>query len=660
MNTGHYADKEGPYLMNDAKGNYVGSYVESRYADGDFIYDAGNKGEIPTKGNIRNYTYTDNTTSPATVKTGYAPIWPDDYLFFGQMLNYGHGDTNGPKHQDQPSIINRDADNDLRLMTGDNNNRVYRAPAYFQSSTMSVAHFNPNAIFAKTKKEDDDVIAYKDMTAIDFTGGNGDVAGGYVFGTEAVVSGNRPAGVFYPPLLDDDGLIGFKNVDLTRNLLVYSGTSTTAMTTTDGVVKAYLGDGAYAETHSTYHTVDPWDTNADLIRGHRVALVGDSYVSQNDHLLVDKQDFNCPIAYSMGSYRMWYQRKPDNYVDRTKGWDGISIPFKAETVTTQTKGELTHFYGTSIKGHEYWLREFAGNVQQKKDKDNQDVEGVYTADFNAPAANSSDGEKTMENSFLWDYYYYEMTTPHHQDDNNDIYQTYYQPDGDGVVNTFTNYPRLAAGEPYIVGFPGVTYYEFDLSGTWAPTTTEPPQPDKLTAQVITFASVTGANIGVSDTELAAGTVSASSNYTFTPNYMSKSIDAGAFFLTADGSSYTKTAAATEAVPFRPYFTATAPAREVTRSIVFSNDRSELKGVEEHGNPSDEEAGGLSIYAKKHKIVVESSLNYTTDVRIVNTAGITMKTFSIEPGETVETRIYNSGVYIVQTEDTRYTKKLSVR
>lgn len=675
--TGHYADKEGPYLMNDANGHYVGSYVESRYVDGDFIYDAGNKGEIPQKGNIRYYTYTDNSTSPATVKSGYAPIWPDDYFFFGQMLNYGHGDANGPKHQDQPSIINRDADNDLCLMTGDNSNRVYRAPGYFQSSTMSVAHFNPNAIFAKTKNGDDNVIAYKDMTAIDFTGGNGDVSGGYVFGTEAEASGNRPAGVFYPPLLDDDGLIGFKNIDLTKNLLVYTGTSTTAMTTTDGVVKAYLGDGKYDVTNDTYGTVDPWDTDADLIRGHRVALVEGNYVSQNDHLLVDKQDFFCPIAYSMGSTnRMWYQRTPDNYVDRTKGWEGISIPFTADIVTTQTKGELTHFYTYTeggkdeSKGHEYWLRKFDGNMKLKTGET-----AVYEAAFNCPAAtgNTAD-DKEVTNTYLWDWYYNETTTPHHQDLNNDIYQTYYE-----SPRTYYQYPRLTAAIPYIIGFPGETYYEFDLSGKWTPSTTASPQPGKLTAQVVTFASKEAATIPVSsETGVSwSGTVDSKAiSCTFHPSFLNRTFAAGTadtFTLNANGSSYdaipsattppADPAADTEVFAFRPYITMTVTssgARPVTRSIVFTNDDAQLKGVEEHGNPSDEEAGGLNIYAKKHKIIVESALNYTTDVRIVNMAGITVNTFSIEPGETVETRIYNAGVYIVQTDDTRYTKKLAVK
>ena len=65
---------------------------------------------------------------------------------------------------------------------------------------------------------------------------------------------------------------------------------------------------------------------------------------------------------------MWYQRTPDRYVNITKGWDAVSLPFTSQLVTTQQKGELTHFYGGSTTvddngtkiGHEYWLREHKG------------------------------------------------------------------------------------------------------------------------------------------------------------------------------------------------------------------------------------------------------------------------------------------------------------
>jgi hypothetical protein len=48
------------------------------------------------------------------------------------------------------------------------------------------------------------------------------------------------------------------------------------------------------------------------------------------------------------------------------------------------------------------------------------------------------------------------------------------------------------------------------------------------------------------------------------------------------------------------------------------------------------------------------------VRIVNLAGMTINAFTIEPGETVETRINNSGVYIVEPSEARFIKKLSVK
>ena len=87
-----------------------------------------------------------------------------------------------------------------------------------------------------------------------------------------------------------------------------------------------------------------------------------AYQSAVDHLLVDGDDFNAPISYSFQSdKRMWYQRTPSTYVGLTGGWESISLPFTAELVTTQQKGELTHFYDDAdqgLTGHEYWLREY--------------------------------------------------------------------------------------------------------------------------------------------------------------------------------------------------------------------------------------------------------------------------------------------------------------
>ena len=501
---------------------------------------------------------------------------------------------------------------------------------------------------------------------------------------KAGVSGNAYA--FFPPLLDDGGLSGFYNADVTRNLLVY--TSISDDTDSEAVLKAaqktaktvgnYLTDKAFLDhvTNSTYLNVKTWDSPADEVRGHWVQKSTDGFIASLDHILVDKQDFNAPIAYTFNDgQRMWHQRLPEDnsFVDRSKGWQGISLPFTAELVTTNDKGEITHFYsgseesknGTKTKiGHEYWLREYR-DISGKSDDEKREARFTYP---DASDSWETTMDKTVNNTFLWDYYY--EGNHRHLDSNRDTYQTYYQ-----TSRPYNGYVMLGKGTPYLIGFPGTTYYEFDLSGQWTAENTASLEPEKIGPQTITFASPEGYKVGVSDMEQRSVTFN---GYTFNPSYLNHSFEAGTttFTLSADGSSYNKVPDApgqgepavnpVAVSAFRPYFTGPAasgnnPARPVTRSIVFSNDDSEMKGVEEKGDPrSDEATGSLMVYAKKHKIIVESALTYTTDVRIVNTAGITVNTFSIEPGETVETRINNSGVYIVQTTDGHYTKKLAVR
>ena len=604
-----------------------GGYVEDRYADGDFRYA---DGVIPETEDVR--THVD-----ANGISHFYPIWPDDYLYFGQALTYGYDASRA--HQDIPSHINQSGN---RLQTDATSNRVYRAPAYFQSKEMDMAHFNPNAFFAQTKNGDVNVIAYKNMTAIDFTGGNGDVSGGYKKGLN-----NK---VFYAPLLDDDGLIGFRNIDLTQNLLVYTGTVSPASAATDAVVSGYLPDVAYSETDATYRTVAIASTNG--VKGHQIVLDGSAYTATKDHLLVDKQDFNCPISYQfVDDKRMWYQRMPDLYVDLTKGWEAVSLPFTAELVTTQQKGEITHFYsgsrtidgnGTKI-GHEYWLREYIG-----KKAGTAVTNGIFTAAFNYPDAAGSD--KQVDNTFLWDYYY---SLNGRLDANTDTYQTYYQ-----TGRNLASYPLLATAKPYIIGFPGKTYYEFDLSGEWTAKNTATPAPEQLSKQAISFVSEPGITIAVSDNELNAVS---EDNYSFVPNYMSKKVDG--YLMNATGSSFDKTPdGGLATVPFRPYFVAApaqngAPRRAAAESIVFDRTDSSFAIGDD---PSDELAGELTFSTKPRKLITTSSLRQPADVRIYNVSGVAISTFTIQPGETIETDITVSGVYIIRAANGRYMKKLALK
>jgi hypothetical protein len=90
-------------------------------------------------------------------------------------------------------------------------------------------------------------------------------------------------------------------------------------------------------------------------------------------------------------------------------------------------------------------------------------------------------------------------------------------------------------------------------------------------------------------------------------------------------------------------------------IVFSGDYDGLEGELESALDGD-----LEIYAKGHAIITTSHLKRATTVRILNISGITLANYVLQPGETIETRVNLGGVYIVQTTDAGYTKKLAVK
>jgi hypothetical protein len=562
-------------------------------------------------------------------------------------LTYGY---NAYAHQDVPTAVVRD---EGRLSYADNANRVYRAPAYYGSKAMDVAHFNPTAYLAQ-KSSDGTKTAYPGMTAIDFAGHNkaNEINGAYALGMAAANAGIPRT--FYPPVLDDDGLTSIQNCDETQNLLVYapasSGESGYVNAKTHGVLTDYFVDPVYNEYYDVegsmfadgkeYRRVE--DATAVSVNGH---LVQSDLVATNDHMLVDKQDFNAPIAYDFGAnFLMWYQRKPaDNeYVDLTNGWQGISIPFTAELVTTNQKGEITHFFndgGENSKGHEYWLRELTNNSEMELKSGET---SVLLADFHYPSAVS--GSKTVGNTFLWDYYYKNESVHNQKDKNSDTYLQYRQYYKE--ARSYAGYPHIANATPYILGLPGHTYYEFDLSGKFEAQNTAVAI-SRIGKQTITFASNTGEHIGVSDNELIGTKVTYGGNdYYFKPSYMNKSLEAdnGNYALNANGNSYVKVTGGEKIVnAFRPYFTASvASSRKfMPESIALGGNHN---GLEEE--PTSTLEGDLNIYVKDHKIITTSHLKEPVTICIRNVGGVTLVNYVLQPGETQETRIQNTGIYIV--------------
>lgn len=620
--TGHYGSN-----FSYCSSGYNGEkYVEDRFIDGDFRYAGGN---IPESAEERAHT---NTT---TNETSYYPIWPDDYIYFGQMLTYNWNEAR--PHEEVPSPIVKSSG---RLLSTDQSNRVYRAPAYYGNKNMSVAHFNPSVNLVSHSKPENAADlnthpAYPGMTAIDFAGHN-----------DATYQLGLNGSLFYQPLLDDDGLISIVNRDETPNLLVYAPASGK----TYNVLADYFKEPVYSQYYinDVYRRVKVAPT--PTIYGH---LVLSNKTSAGDHLLVDKQDFNCPIGYKMGENNvMWYQREPQNFVTietstgKSKGWEDISLPFTAELVTTQDKGEITHFFDGSTEGHEYWLRVYDGIDATTSTTDE------LAAKFTYPATAES-GSKSDANTFLYDYYYSQSES---KDANSDIYKSYYN-----GLRTYDKYPYLKAGSPYLIGFPGVSYYEFDLSGNFEAKNTYAAIA-KLGTQTITFASAEKAPIGVSDDEMASVE---KDNYIFYPNYQNKELASGDFLLNSSdgGNKYKKLTASKTALPFRPYFMKKSGAQETrgegnVNSIIFSGDMAQMnvpKAQNQLGGDDD-----LIVTAGKKKICVESQLRYTTDVRIVTPAGVTLAAYSIQSSEFVETQVYSAGVYIVYADNGKYVKKVIVK
>ncbi len=239
------------------------------------------------------------------------------------------------------------------------------------------------------------------------------------------------------------------------------------------------------------------------------------------------------------------------------------------------------------------------------------------------------------------------------DANDDTYQTRYQ-----TGRTLTEYPLVATAKPYIVGFPGKTYYEFDLSGEFMARNTATPAPDKLDKQNISFVSVPNITIAVSDEELSAAAVD---GYKFMPNYMSKVVNG--YLMNLDGNSFDATpAGGSAATPFRPYFVAgSTSARQEVRSILFDSSDSAFAFGDDDNDPSEGLGeGGLIFTIRPHRIDVSSTLRRDADVRIVNTGGLTIANFTIQPGETISTNIGVAGIYMVRADGGRIQKKLAVR
>ena len=143
-----------------------------------------------------------------------------------------------------------------------------------------------------------------------------------------------------------------------------------------------------------------------------------------------------------------------------------------------------------------------------------------------------------------------------------------------------------------------------------------------------------------------------------------------YLMNTDGNGFDMAMTTTEpatpvavaTVPFRPYFLAASNnARQNTRSIIFdSSDSSLAFGDDKDPSGDGFGDGDLIISVHPHVVRAYSSLRREADVRIVNMSGLTIASFTIQPGETIDTNIGVAGVYIVRADGGRIQKKIAVR
>ena len=219
----------------------------------------------------------------------------------------------------------------------------------------------------------------------------------------------------------------------------------------------------------------------------------------------------------------------------------------------------------------------------------------------------------------------------------------------------------ASGVPYLIGLPGSTYYEFDLSGNFNANHTANPAPVGLDPQVITFVSGDATVISVTDLEYAQSVkTDNSTGYSFVPTYQTKTVgdaQTDVFVLADNGTKMVRNSTATT-VPFRAYLTgpatvqpSPAPSHKGTRGdVLFISYTGDSDSMEEAAADR-----GLYIYNDHMNICIESSLEYSTTVTVSNVSGKILKQFTIQPGTKVTVPVNNRGVYIVNRHKIAVTR-----
>ncbi len=677
----YYLNKR--YVLGSEDTENAHDYVEKYYANGDYLY-AGYSYDNHFEGSefirdayLPNYGYaitTHDVTHPvdesrAVIGEGgtvtYKPLYNDnfvdahrlknDYFFFGQILNEETKDkAEAILNYTLPAPRVIDEESDSYNLVEDMNNRIYRAGGYYGGKNNHGFYYNSDAY-----------VHDNGITAIDFYGydDENDNKGQKVYTKGVEMGGNisSAAGTgmeYYYPVSD----YGMSSIDLadgvTRNLLLYARTASDRA----GILAKFNYTDAVDDIEATpesdikAHVIDLAATPTTEYL-HLVERTADNKNSEGGDCF--NNDFNCPIAFSVHN-RAWYTRVPRYYAaNKNDAWEGMSLPFSVNCVMASFSGEISHFYGatdaenaanstvanTTNVGHEYWLRGLTA-----ADASAEPVK----ATFSRPGADQFKG-----GTLTGDYSYFNTHF-------SDIYGAIY---GDNEFNIYSS-PRNFNGYyfqqsyvPYIISFPGATFKEFDLSGSFNEALTlgdhgvwdavadshgfsfveEAMKPQKVTFSwygdnsKVSISDPNANIVGVTDDQVAAtatkvGTITHHATFSALNNDGIYGIDSrGTTF-----SAYNK-----DVLPFRTYMTVSASAKAFAKPqdiLIYENG-----GIEELPQAEDTEVDGLRIYSKNRKIYVESPTNIS--LSLYTTTGQLVRVFDVIPGTNTYSG-FADGIYII--------------
>ncbi len=677
----YYLNKR--YVLGSEDTENAQDYVEKYYANGDYLY-AGYSYDNHFEGSefirdayLPNYGYaitTHDVTHPvdesrAVIGEGgtvtYKPLYNDnfvdahrlknDYFFFGQILNEETKDkAEAILNYTLPAPRVIDEESDSYNLVEDMNNRIYRAGGYYGGKNNHGFYYNSDAY-----------VHDNGITAIDFYGydDENDNKGQKVYTKGVEMGGNisSAAGTgmeYYYPVSD----YGMSSIDLadgvTRNLLLYARTASDRA----GILAKFNYTDAVDDIEATpesdikAHVIDLAATPTTEYL-HLVERTADNKNSEGGDCF--NNDFNCPIAFSVHN-RAWYTRVPRYYAaNKNDAWEGMSLPFSVNCVMASFSGEISHFYGatdaenaanstvanTTNVGHEYWLRGLTA-----ADASAEPVK----ATFSRPGADQfKGGTLTGDYSYINTHF-------------SDIYGAIY---GDNEFNIYSS-PRNFNGYyfqqsyvPYIISFPGATFKEFDLSGSFNEALTlgdhgvwdavtdshgfsfveEAMKPQKVTFSwygdnsKVSISDPNANIVGVTDDQVSAtatkvGTITHHATFSALNNDGIYGIDSrGTTF-----SAYNK-----DVLPFRTYMTVSASAKAFAKPqdiLIYENG-----GIEELPQAEDTEVDGLRIYSKNRKIYVESPTNIS--LSLYTTTGQLVRVFDVVPGTNTYSG-FADGIYII--------------